>query len=139
MNEKYSDAARRASDAYQLHRVTDPHGSIGHWLAIKLEDGSCDGVLYGSKLAAVKTKEPWERHYGYVQLGPWPFTPKEAETWLAVQRRMYERGLVMTDPEDPSGGRDQIQRVTQEDQRNNLRALFGVGPASNLLLPGKDF
>jgi hypothetical protein len=84
-----SDAAKRASDAYNLHRVADPNGCVGKWIAVRLSDGTTDNVLYDSKSAAVDHQHHDEDFYAFVQIGPWQFTPEMAETYLTVQRRMY--------------------------------------------------
>lgn len=129
------DAAKRASEAYNLHRVADPHGSVGKWLAIRLQDGSCDGTLYDSKLDAV-THVLDERFYAFVKIGPWPFTEQEAAIFLNTNRKLYERGAHMADPDHKSGGPDFIPRLNAEDEYTRLRALFiGDVAPSNLILP----
>jgi hypothetical protein len=129
------DAAKRASEAYNLHRVADPHGSVRKWLSIKLQDGSCDGVLYDSKAEAVRHVSD-ERFYAFVQVGPWPFTEKEAAIFLKKNRLLYEKGVHMADPDHKAGGMDFIPRLTAEDEYRRLRALFiGDTAPSNLILP----
>jgi hypothetical protein len=127
--EKYSDAAKRVSDQYNLHRIAAPYEAIGKWFAVKLHDGDSDQVLYDSKIDAVTHQKHNEQYYAFVQIGPWNMTPKDAETFLAMHRRMYDRGLHMADPDSNSGGRDVIKRVGQEDQYNQLRSMF-VGDRS---------
>jgi hypothetical protein len=133
----YSDAAKRASDAYNLHRVADPHGSIGKWIAVRLSDGTTDDTLYDSKQDAVRGQHHNEDYYAFVQVGPWSFTPQYAETFLKINRRMYDKGLRLADRDHSGGGRDLIRRVTREDQFNQLRSMFrGDRAPSNIILPG---
>lgn len=130
------DAAKRASEAYNLHRVADPHGSVNKWIVIKLQDGSSDNVLYDTKRDAVRHVSD-ERFYMFVKVGPWPFTEQEAAVWLTTNRKLYEKGVRMADPDHEKGGLDFIRRSTAEDEYSRLRALFvGDLPPTNLFVPG---
>lgn len=132
-----ADAAKRTSDQYNLHRVADVHGSIGKWFAVRLSDGESDGVLYDSKSAAVTHQHHNEDFYAFVQIGPWTMSPTDAAVFLDTNRRLYDKGVRLADPEHNSGGRDLIKRTSREDQRNQLRALFkGDRGPSNLIVPG---
>lgn len=129
------DAAKRASDEYALHRLaSDDH--IGKWIAVKLADGDSDHVLYDSKSAAVRGQKHNENYYAYVQIGPWPFTEKEATVYLAKSRSMYDAGFRLADRDAKNGGLDVIPRVTETDERNRFAALFGRGKPSNIIIPG---
>lgn len=131
-----SDEAKRVSDHYNLHRIADPHGSIGKWFAVKLHDGESDRVLYDSKSDAVTHQHHNENYYAFIQVGPWPMTPTDAESFLATHRRMYDAGLRMADRDAASGGRDVIKRVSAEDQYNQLRSMFiGDRKPSNIIMP----
>jgi hypothetical protein len=127
-----SDEAKRVSDEYGLHRVADPHGSIGRWIACRLTDGTSDHVLYDSKSDAVAHQHHDERFYTFIQLGPWPMTPVEAQTRLDVDRRMYDAGLRLADKGAKNGGMDMIRRVSQEDQLAQLRSLFRGSRPTNI-------
>lgn len=130
--ETYSDAARRVSDTYRMHRLADPYGTIGQWLAFKLEDGTTDGTLYASKRAAMVFQKLPDKYYAFMQIGPWDCTPKDAETFLALHRKMYEAGIRLGDPDDSKGGREVIKRASREDHINQIRAMFGRGKPSNI-------
>lgn len=132
---KISDAAKRASDEYTLHRLaSDDH--IGKWFAVRLSDGTSDHVLYDSKSAAVRGQKHNENWYAYIQIGPWPFTPKEAQVYLTKMREAYNLGLRLADRDAPNGGLDMITRVSETDERNRFLSLFGKAKPSNIIIPG---
>lgn len=133
-----SDAGKRVSDQYNLHRVAAVH-DVGRWFAVALHDGTSDGVLYDSKSAAVTHQKHNEMFYAYVQIGPWPMTPAMADSFLALHRRLYDKDVRLADPDHANGGRDVIKRVSQEDQRAQLRALFlGDRPPTNISYSGRS-
>lgn len=136
VTERISDAAKRASDEYNLHRVADPFGNIGKWIAVRLSDGTSDHVLYDSKTSAVRGQHHNENFYAYVQIGPWPFSPNDAETYLRKNREMYDAGFRLADRNAENGGLDAIPRITEVDERNRFAALFGKGKPSNIIIPG---
>lgn len=136
---KISDAARRVVDTYSLHRLADPLGNIGKWFAVALQDGTSDGDLYDSKQDCIRHQHHNEFYYMYVQVTPGDMDPRAAQTFLDLHRRMYEKGIRIPDRDHPGGGREPIQRASWEDMRNQIRAMFGKGKPSNLLLPGRDF
>lgn len=127
-----TDAGKRVADEYALHRLADEYGHIGKWFAVRLTDGTSDHVLYESKQSAVQHQHHNEDFYAFIQVGPWGMSARDADAFLAVQRRMYDAGLRMADPDSISGGKEVIKRATQEDQRNQIRAMFGTGQPSNI-------
>lgn len=138
-NSKVEDAARRISDTYTLHRLADPYGSIGKWFAARLTDGTTDDVLYDSKGDCVRHQHHDEDYYCFIQVTPHSMNPHEAQTMLNIQRRMYTKGLRLAE-RSKTGGRDMIMRVSEQDQYNQLRALFkGDAPPSNLYIPGEAY
>lgn len=122
MQTRVSDAAKRIADTYNLHRAADPHSSVGKWFASRLNDGTTDGTLYDSKVEAVRHQRHDEDFYCFTQIVPSTMTPENAETFLNIQRRMYDKGLRLADRD--TGGKDMIRRVSQEDMRSQLRAMF---------------
>jgi hypothetical protein len=134
-----SDAGKRVSDTYNLHKAADQYGAIGKWFAVALHDGTTDNTLYDSKAEAVRHQHHNEMYYAYVQVGPWSMPPKDADTFLALHRKMYDKNIRLADPDHRNGGKDLIKRATVEDQRSLLRSMFtrGAGPASNLII-GRD-
>jgi hypothetical protein len=138
-NLEHTDAAKRLSDTYRLHRLADPIGSIGHWFAAALSDGDSDRTMYGSRRDAVTHQKHNEMYYCYAQLGPYDMNHCQAESYLGTHRKLYDAGIKLTDPEHRAGGLSVIPRVTQEDQMAQLRSLISGGrlPQSNIRLPGR--
>lgn len=126
----HSDAAKRFADNYNLHRVANPYGSIGKWIAIALQDGNSDQELYDSKLDAVRHQHHNEQRYAFVKIGPYSMALCEAAVILETNRRAYSRGFRMTDPDHKHGGMDLITRLTAEDQLAQMR-----GAVQNLIMP----
>lgn len=118
-----TDAARRMYDSYALHRLADPINSVGKWFAFRLTDGGSDGTLYDTKSDAVRHQHNNERYYGFIRIMPSMQLP-DFQGYLDLQRKLFDKGLKMADPDDSTGGRDMIRRSTREDQYNQLRALF---------------
>jgi len=135
----HSDAAKRVVDIYALHLMADPINAIGHWLAVALEDGHSDGVLYDTRRECVTHQHHNEQYYAYVQIAPASMDMCAAEAFLKMHRRMYANGVRLTDPEHRNGGRSVIPRLTQEDQRSQMRSIRNGGRTrpSNLILPGE--
>jgi len=128
-----SDAAKRMRDQYALHQIGTGFEAVGKWFAVRLSDGSSDGVLYESKQAAVRYQRHDEDFYAFVQIIPHTMTYQEAETYLATMRKMYDAGIRLADRDDSSGGMDMIKRTSREDQYRQLRALFvGDAPPTNI-------
>jgi hypothetical protein len=94
-----SDAAKRCSDAVNLHILADSLGAIGKWVAIRLSDGGSDGVLYDTKSDAVRS-QLHERQCAYVCVTPDGMSPRAAESYLKTVRRLYDEGVTLSDPAD---------------------------------------
>lgn len=135
----HSDAAKRVSDTYRLHRAASGLTAIGQWFAAALADGTSDGVLYGSKQAAVRHQHHNEVYFAFVCINPGDMSVCEAEEFLAVNRMFYSKGLRLTDPDDAHGGREVIQRSAAEDQRSLVRSIASGGRTrpSGLVYPGE--
>jgi hypothetical protein len=112
-SEGHSDAAKRVSDIYSLHRVADPYGNIGSWFAAALADGTSDMVLYDSKQSAIKHQHHNENYYSFIQVVPAMMTPCETEVMLKIARMLYDKGNRQT---DGNSKRDLIRRLGWEDQ-----------------------
>lgn len=126
----HSDAAKRISDTYNLHRMAGGYDVIGKWFAAALHDGRTDDVLYNTKREAVRHQHHNEQWYTFICIRPNSMSVCDAEVMLTISRRYYDAGLRLPDPEDTHGGRELIRRLTVEDQRN----LAG-GRATNLKFP----
>jgi hypothetical protein len=134
---EHTDAAKRCSDEYRLHRLADPIGSIGHFIAIALADGSSDHVLYESRGDAVTHQHHNEEFYAYVHIGPHDMNACQAESFLMTNRAMYKAGIRLTDRDHPAGGRVMIPRLTTEDMQAQMRSILsgGIEPQKNIRLP----
>lgn len=134
----HSDAAKRLSDQYRLHRMAMGVGSYGQWFAVKLADGTGDGSLYPSKRECMKHQHGQEVYYAFVCIAPTDMGVCDADIFIKTARVMYDAGIRMTDPDDSNGGRSPIVRATREDQASLARSISRRGrivPA-NLSLPG---
>lgn len=135
---EHSDAAKRLSDTYRLHRLADPIGSIGHWFAAALVDGRSDNVLYDSRRDAVWYQKHNEEYYFYTQIGPYDMNQCQAESVLSGAQKIADTpGMKLTDRDHRAGGRSLIPRLTVEDQQAQMRSLLSGGrmPQRNIRLP----
>ena len=134
---EHSDAAKRLSDCYRLHRLADPIGSIGKWFAAALADGDSDRTLYDTRAECVWYQKHNEEYYCYVQIIPGDMNPCNAESFLGTNRKLYDAGLKLTDRDHRAGGRTIIPRVAAEDQQALMRSIQSGGklPQSNIRLP----
>jgi hypothetical protein len=80
----HSDAAKRCSDTYRLHRSANLTNAIRKWIAVALADGTSDGVLYDTKRDAVRHQHHNEQFYAFVCIGPHDMAPCDAEEFLEL-------------------------------------------------------
>ena len=123
----HSDAAKRLSDIYRLHKTAGGRAAWGRWIAVALADGRSDHVLYDSKTDAVRHQRHNEQWFCFTCIGPADLSPCDAEEWLAIHRMYYDAGLRLPDPSDRRGGRDVIVRATAEDQRSLVASIASKG------------
>jgi hypothetical protein len=135
----HSDAAKRVSDTYRLHRTALGGDAVGRFMAVRLDDGSSDGVLYDTKRDAVRHQHHNEQFFAFAAIGPWDMDVCEAETFINTVRVFYDAGLRLPDPQDAHGGPDVVQRVTREDQASLVRSIASGGRIrpSGLVYPGE--
>lgn len=135
---EHSDAAKRTSDHYELHRIAMDVESIGKWFAVALIDGQSDGVLYDGKQAAVSHQHHNEQYYAYVQINPGGMSICEAEAFLKIHRDMYDAGVRLHDPAHSQGGHSLIPSLTTEDMRSLRTSVRNRGRTrpSGLFIPG---
>ncbi len=126
----HTDPAKRLCDQYNLHKIGAGINSVGKWIAVRLIDGSSDGVLYDSKRDAVRHQHHNEQLYTFVKIIPPSMNVCEAEVFMATARNLYDAGLRLTDPDDKHGGREVIKRSTVEDH-----LAQGRGVLQNLIMP----
>jgi hypothetical protein len=117
----HSDAARRFSDVFNLHRSA---GTREGWIAVRYSDGSSDDEVYSSREEAIRFKYPDEDWYFYCTLGAAPgMTICQAESLLRYKRIMSELDRPHADRDAPQGGREVISRLTNEDMEAQIRAV----------------
>lgn len=99
----FSDSARRMADEVNLHIAAIGEAATGKWVAIRLSDGSSDGVLYDTRKAAI-LHQVHEKQCLYVCIPPFgtQMTPREAQSFLNLHRSMYDAGYRLQDPDDPA-------------------------------------
>lgn len=125
--QEHTDAAKRVSDTYRLHRLADYFANLGRWIAVALSDGTSDGELYDSKSDCVIHQHHNEMYYAYIRISPHDMTPCASEAYLKVHRTMYDKGIRLADPDHRSGGMDLIPRVAREDMRSLMRSVRSGG------------
>lgn len=113
-NGEHSDAAKRITDTYALHRLADLYGNMGHWMACRLDDGTSDNVLYDTKASAIRHQHHNENYFTFIQMVPSQITACEAEVMLKVARMLYAKGWRMSGDESKF---DLIKRLSWEDQK----------------------
>lgn len=97
--QRYSDAARRMSDAISLELSIDPDHAYGKYMAFKLRNGETDRVLYDTRTDAVRHQRSMDPMC-YVQIHPGGMLPQHCERFLAAHRQMYDDGYRIPHPED---------------------------------------
>lgn len=115
----HTDAARRISDTFTLHKIAGGYEAIGKWFVVSLQDGTTDNVLYDSRRDAMR-HQMFPEHHGYYTVTPGQMSVCAAEALLRIARRLYEKGIRMIDP-DEMGGREPIKRSTWEDMNEALK------------------
>lgn len=136
----HSDAAKRLSDQYKLHKVALGVGSYGQWFAVRLTDGTGDGTLYPDKRTCMRHQHGNEVYFAFVCIAPTDMGVCDADAFIKTARVMYDAGIRMSDPNDAAGGRAPIMRATREDQVSLTRSIARRGrivPA-NLSLPTRQ-
>jgi len=104
---KLKDCAKRACDIVNAYYTTVEWVDLkDKFVAIRLEDGGSDGVLYDNKRDAVRHQRN-EQQCAYVcfrNLGPTGARPREMAIYLQYNREAYDNGFRLTDPDDSRGG-----------------------------------
>lgn len=119
------NAARRLSGIVNTICVIQPMDVvINSWIAVRLSDGSTDGVLYDTRRDAVK-HQAYEKQCAYLSLrqAPGGMDIQAAYAVLKFHRDAYDAGYVFTDPEHPTGGIDMQMPIAMEDLRSQIRRL----------------
>lgn len=116
----HSDAARRFSDGYNLHRAAGTHGG---WIAVALADGDCGADVYDTRQEAVSFAWPYEDRYFFAVLAQPSMTICQAESLLRYKRVMNEMESAHADRDAPGGGLEVIERMSVEDMEAQITAV----------------
>lgn len=121
----HSDPAKRCADQVNLHYAANELGAwnaVGKWIAVRLQDGGSDGTAYETKGEAVRHQFD-EFLCCYIRLIGQRMDVCEAEVFLETNRRLYDAGMRLADPDARSGGRQVIQSNRTEVRRQVLDIL----------------
>lgn len=95
-----SDAAKRMSDAMNLHAVARAKG----WAVFALADGTTDHTPYETYEDALRSRT-WNRdRYVYLQIQPDGMPAGIAQRYLDYARMLQDNGARMPDPRDFNAG-----------------------------------
>lgn len=123
------DAGKRISDEYLMHRLADPIGNLGMFMAVKLQDGTSDHSLYSSMDEARRVigQRDDEDRWFYIQIVPSQLPARDASIMLRAQRKMYDAGIRQRSMD----GKVMIPRLAREDHTAQLRSMFrGTRPTN---------
>jgi hypothetical protein len=110
------DIGRRVSDAMHLHILA---GSVGEWMAVRLSDGSSDGIAYPSRADAIE-HQIHEQLCAYLRVTPDGIQPTDAVRFIELNRALYDAGYRLADPDMPG---EPIYPQTVEELRAAIREL----------------
>lgn len=111
------DSGKRMADTVNLIIAGNPWDTIvNSWIAISLETGGSDGVLYPSREAALAHQSD-PRYWFYLSLrnAQGGIQAIDAQLLINSQRSIYEAGGRMVEPEAPS----LIPTINAYDRFNN--------------------
>lgn len=119
-----TDAGRRMAEAHEVARLAGGHG---RFLAVRLDDGHCDGTIYDTRDDAIRHKGGFRTLYAYLKVNVGPMPPAEATAWIDLHKRAVEAGMPLTaemNPILPTGpGTD---RLLLPHQHARLRGLARI-------------
>lgn len=126
------DAAKRLSDYVNNLGTHKTHEElVNSWIAVRLSDGSWDGVLYDSRKAAVSHQsDEFLCAYLSTRSAQSGMSVRDAHTFLAFHRAAYDAGFRLPDPDHANGGRELIPPVTRQDIGSQVRRLIVAGGRS---------
>jgi len=113
----FSDAAKRCADIVTATAIIENEAkNYGErWVAIRLSDGGSDGAVYPTRQSAIDHQSD-EFLCAYILVPPTGMSAKEAEIFLAYNRKLYDAGWRMPDPAS-------IMPITNEGIRSQMRQL----------------
>lgn len=113
----YSVDAHRFADVHNMHLLAD-HSNVGRWIAVRLADGTSDGVVYDHRREAV-AHQLHESLCAYVKINPKVMSVQEAASVLKFYRFAYDSGHRVIDPEGP----ELIMPITTQELHSQIRRL----------------
>lgn len=120
------DAAKRLCDIVNnlgTHKTFEE--LVNGWIAVRLSDGTWDGVLYDSRHAAVSHQSnEFLCAYLSTRSAQSGMTVRDAHTFLAFHRAAYDAGFRLPDPDHKNGGKELIVPATKQDVRSQVRRLI---------------
>jgi hypothetical protein len=116
-----ADAGKRVHDTVALHIVG---GNVGKWVAVRLADGSSDGIPYDSRSDAI-AHQLHEQLCCYLKVTPDGITPQDAVRFILVNRALYDAGYRLADPDMPG---EPIYPQTREEE---IAWILGLGERAN--------
>jgi hypothetical protein len=111
------DIGRRAHDVISLHVIG---GNVGKWVALRLEDGSSDGIPYDTRREAIE-HQLHEQLCCYVKVPLDGMPANDALRFILINRALYAQGYRLADPDMPG---EPIYPTTEEEF---LRMILGEG------------
>jgi hypothetical protein len=106
--EQTQDIGKRASDVITLHVIG---GNAGKWVALRLEDGSSDGIPYDTRREAIR-HQLHEQLCCYVKVPPDGMPPADALRFIMLNRALYAAGFRLADPDSEA---EPIYPMTDEE------------------------
>lgn len=122
------DAGRRGADAINEHIRMQGWWEIRHrWIAIRLADGTSDGVLYDTKRDAVRhqSNEFLCAYLCYKGLAQGA-KDKDCAILIKFHRDMYKAGFRMPDRDDRFGGPDAVMSTQRHDWYKNTLGRLNI-------------
>jgi hypothetical protein len=120
----HSDASKRVSDTYMLHRIANPH-AVGKWIAVRVADGTSDQQLYDTRRDAVRHQKHAAKWCAYIRIAPCDMSVCDAASFLRSSRLAVEAsGALLSDPD-----REIIRPLTREQYYTQCADLaYRTGP-----------
>lgn len=109
-----TDDARRISDTHALHQIAEMYG---HFMAVRMSDGSSDGIAYPSWKAA-RSHQPtfYQDRVFPVQIQREAMTADIAQRLLNYWRKCSDAGFRPPDPEEFGG--QEVQPILPDKLEN---------------------
>lgn len=126
MSQDNYSAAKRLSDRINTLAVSHPPDMLQRgWIAVRLSDGEWDGTLYDNRRDAVRHQSN-EFLCAYISTreAMGGMDVRAAFAVLSYHRAAYDAGFRLPDPDHPTGGKQLVTPLTNQDFRGQLRQLI---------------